>query len=565
MDLEQFNELAEQTMRLVGEAAMPAPPSGPIAASVVSRPEDPHPEGTWPGRAYHVHSYTGFNDDGGMAYRRAVPLVEISFPDSAWYATFRHRLPGVEMHDAYLDFGGGGGRHRIGPTRGFYSYQRGASVLLALQESLLRQAFGPPASPLINPDPADPELYAKVKREAKKKFDVWPSIPASSWLTAEYKRRGGTYVGPKPKSRGLSKWYDEQWVDLARSIDPETGKVREWVSCARPDQGRGEYPKCIPLEKARKMRPSARLSAVRRKREAQRKDRRRSKGRSPTRVRTENPLELPPKPRGAKFPSHGPFERGAKRLPWRRRGRRKLPGWLTQGGRPEFAGPAQYEAWTEPSWLWYEGRDGLYLVSASFLVVDAGWWDGPLWRDRGMLYLYLVTHAWMQIYGPQALSLTPRSELHTLGDVWAREWHVEHGGRFTGVSSRPDCYVANRALPWQSGLGSVAVATDGSKRGVREALRALEEFVQGYVAKHATVTRARQTAMDLLWESENKPCEFRVNKETGWWCHDMGEVFQREAPPATGQMELAPVEPWEVFDVDPKTGAWRPSAGGKGS
>lgn len=41
--------------------------------------------------------------------------------------------------------------------------------------------------------PADPELYARVKAEAKAKFRVYPSIYANAWLVREYKKRGGTY------------------------------------------------------------------------------------------------------------------------------------------------------------------------------------------------------------------------------------------------------------------------------------------------------------------------------------------------------------------------------------
>lgn len=41
--------------------------------------------------------------------------------------------------------------------------------------------------------PANPKLYAKVKAEAKRKFDVYPSAYANGWLVQEYKRRGGTY------------------------------------------------------------------------------------------------------------------------------------------------------------------------------------------------------------------------------------------------------------------------------------------------------------------------------------------------------------------------------------
>jgi hypothetical protein len=41
--------------------------------------------------------------------------------------------------------------------------------------------------------PADPELYARVKAEAKKKFNVYPSAYANAWLVREYKKRGGGY------------------------------------------------------------------------------------------------------------------------------------------------------------------------------------------------------------------------------------------------------------------------------------------------------------------------------------------------------------------------------------
>jgi hypothetical protein len=41
--------------------------------------------------------------------------------------------------------------------------------------------------------PTDKELYARVKAEAKKKFDVYPSAYANAWLVREYKSRGGKY------------------------------------------------------------------------------------------------------------------------------------------------------------------------------------------------------------------------------------------------------------------------------------------------------------------------------------------------------------------------------------
>jgi hypothetical protein len=48
--------------------------------------------------------------------------------------------------------------------------------------------------------PTDKELYARVKAEAKKKFDVYPSAYANAWLVREYKSRGGTYKIEKADS-----------------------------------------------------------------------------------------------------------------------------------------------------------------------------------------------------------------------------------------------------------------------------------------------------------------------------------------------------------------------------
>ena len=50
---------------------------------------------------------------------------------------------------------------------------------------------------MASPTPTNKKLYAKVKAEAKKKFDVWPSAYASAWLTKTYKARGGKYSGTK--------------------------------------------------------------------------------------------------------------------------------------------------------------------------------------------------------------------------------------------------------------------------------------------------------------------------------------------------------------------------------
>jgi len=41
--------------------------------------------------------------------------------------------------------------------------------------------------------PTNTALYAKVKAEAKRKFDVYPSAYANAWLVRTYKKRGGGY------------------------------------------------------------------------------------------------------------------------------------------------------------------------------------------------------------------------------------------------------------------------------------------------------------------------------------------------------------------------------------
>lgn len=52
--------------------------------------------------------------------------------------------------------------------------------------------------------PSNPKLYAKVKAEAKRKFDVYPSAYANGWLVQEYKRRGGKYKTVTKGQPGVS-------------------------------------------------------------------------------------------------------------------------------------------------------------------------------------------------------------------------------------------------------------------------------------------------------------------------------------------------------------------------
>lgn len=128
--------------------------------------------------------------------------------------------------------------------------------------------------------PLNKSLYDKVKSEAKKKFDVYPSIYANAWVVREYKKRGGKFEGKKPK-KGLKKWFKEKWVDISRPL--EGGG---FAPCGRPDSKQGKYPKCVPERIAKKMSKEEIRSAIRRKRTAETKEGSQKKGRSPVNVST---------------------------------------------------------------------------------------------------------------------------------------------------------------------------------------------------------------------------------------------------------------------------------------
>lgn len=68
---------------------------------------------------------------------------------------------------------------------------RRAKALNAMSE--LPESWGVSTSMEKANIPTNPELYARVKAEAKAKFDVYPSAYANAWLVREYKKRGGSY------------------------------------------------------------------------------------------------------------------------------------------------------------------------------------------------------------------------------------------------------------------------------------------------------------------------------------------------------------------------------------
>ena len=96
---------------------------------------------------------------------------------------------------------------------------------------------------MSKPVPTDTKLYKKIKDEAKKKFKVYPSIYANSWVVREYKKRGGTYAGTRSKSQGLLRWYKEKWINVC--------KLPKIVPCGRSKLSRSgwkkKYPYCRPL------------------------------------------------------------------------------------------------------------------------------------------------------------------------------------------------------------------------------------------------------------------------------------------------------------------------------
>ena len=64
----------------------------------------------------------------------------------------------------------------------------------------------------------DEKLHVLVKGLADEKFKSKTGIYKSSWIVAEYKRRGGKFRGSKTKNSDLKNWYKEKWVDINRPI-----------------------------------------------------------------------------------------------------------------------------------------------------------------------------------------------------------------------------------------------------------------------------------------------------------------------------------------------------------
>ena len=144
--------------------------------------------------------------------------------------------------------------------------------------------------------PSNPQLYSRVKSQAKRKFRVWPSAYGSAWLVKEYKKRGGTYSTSQKSPRrkrsqrrsqrkrsrrrsqrkrsrrrtqrkrsrrqgGLTRWFDEKWINVC--------KLPKKVQCGRPSAGtkisewKRDYPYCRPSRRVNNKSPVAAGSLTR--------------------------------------------------------------------------------------------------------------------------------------------------------------------------------------------------------------------------------------------------------------------------------------------------------------
>jgi hypothetical protein len=80
-------------------------------------------------------------------------------------------------------------------------------------------------------EPADMELYNRVKREAKDKFDVYPSAVANAWVVREYKKRGGKY------KRKTKKTADTLDLSHTSEEDAMTALANEIVELSKAYRG----------------------------------------------------------------------------------------------------------------------------------------------------------------------------------------------------------------------------------------------------------------------------------------------------------------------------------------
>jgi hypothetical protein len=119
----------------------------------------------------------------------------------------------------------------------------------------------------------------------KKKFKKGGYNQGTCWdgyVQKGMKKKGNKMVpncvpAGKMKTGGLTKWFQEKWVDIGAK--KKGGKFQECGRKSASGSSR-KYPKCVPLAKATAMSKSQKASAVARKRQAP------NTGPKPTNVRT---------------------------------------------------------------------------------------------------------------------------------------------------------------------------------------------------------------------------------------------------------------------------------------
>ena len=73
------------------------------------------------------------------------------------------------------------------------------------------------------PEPTNKKLYAKAKA---KYSDMKHSAYKSGLVVKAYKKMGGGYTGAKPKKKGLSRWFKEDWrTEKGKKTYKEGGKI----------------------------------------------------------------------------------------------------------------------------------------------------------------------------------------------------------------------------------------------------------------------------------------------------------------------------------------------------
>jgi len=98
------------------------------------------------------------------------------------------------------------------------------------------------------PEPANKQLYEKVKNEVYKKYPKH-SLYRSALMVKLYKAEGGTYKDGEPKEMNIKKWFKQNWISLNDWLRGQE------VKCGNSDTQKkyNEYPLCRPKAIAEKL------------------------------------------------------------------------------------------------------------------------------------------------------------------------------------------------------------------------------------------------------------------------------------------------------------------------